>query len=64
MASLYIYMNGYEVGEYIHHASGLNELIYSDLWIVRSEVAMPLSLSLPLTEKKHKGEKVYNYFED
>ena len=63
MASLFIYMNGYEVGEYIQHRSGAQEFIYSDSWLER-RAAMPLSLSLPLTEKIHKGDRVYNYFDN
>jgi serine/threonine-protein kinase HipA len=64
MASLFVYMNDYEVGEYIQHKSGAQEFIYSDAWIEHAALAVPLSLSLPLTEKKHKGDKVYNYFEN
>lgn len=64
MASLFVYMNGYEVGEYIQHKSGAQEFIYSDSWLDHGSRATPLSLSLPLTEKKHKGENVYNYFEN
>ncbi len=62
MASLFVYMNGYEVGEYIQHKSGMQEFIYSDSWLEHKDLAIPLSLSLPLTEKKHKGDNVYNYF--
>jgi len=64
MTSLFVYMNGYEVGEYIHYRSGAEEFIYSDAWLQRGSVAVPLSLSLPLTDKKHKGDRVYNYFEN
>ena len=64
MASLFVYMNGYEVGEYIQHKSGAQEFIYSDSWIEREGLAVPLSLSLPLTDKSHKGDCVYNYFEN
>ncbi|MBL1141598.1 MAG: type II toxin-antitoxin system HipA family toxin [Proteobacteria bacterium] len=64
MASLYVYMNGYEVGEYIQHKSGAQEFIYSDSWLDHGDIAIPLSLSIPLTEKKHKGDTVYNYFEN
>lgn len=64
MASLFVYMNGYEVGEYIQYKSGAQEFIYSDAWLAHGEIAIPLSLSLPLTEKKHKGDVVYNYFEN
>jgi len=32
MASLFVYMNGYEVGEYIQHRGGAQEFIYSDSW--------------------------------
>lgn len=64
MASLFVYMNGYEVGEYIQHKSGAQEFIYSDSWLEHNELAVPISLSLPLTDKKHKGDSVYNYFEN
>jgi len=64
MASLFVYMNGYEVGEYIQHRGGMHEFIYSDSWLDRTSSAIPLSLSLPLTDKKHKGDCVYNYFDN
>jgi len=63
MASLFIYMNGYEVGEYIQHRSGAQEFIYYDGWL-NNRSAVPLSLSLPLTDKSHKGDNVYNYFDN
>lgn len=63
MASLYIYMNGYEVGEYIQRSSGAQEFNYFDSWLERRD-AIPLSLSLPLTDKSHRGEIVYNYFDN
>jgi len=63
MASLFIYMNGYEVGEYIQRRSGAQEFVYSDAWVERRG-ATPLSLSLPITDKSHKGDKVYNYFDN
>lgn len=63
MASLFVYMNGYEVGEYIQRRSGAQEFIYSDSWLERKG-AIPLSLSLPLTDKAHKGDIVYNYFDN
>lgn len=63
MASLFIYMNGYEVGEYIQHRSGAQEFIYCDDWL-KNKSAVPLSLSLPLTDKVHKGDNVYNYFDN
>ena len=64
MTTLYVYMNGFEVGEYIQYRSGVQEFIYSESWLEHGERAVPLSLSLPLTNKKHKGEVVYNYFEN
>lgn len=63
MASLFVYMNGYEVGEYIQRRGGEQEFIYSDSWLDRG-AAIPVSLSLPLTDKKHKGDRVYNYFDN
>lgn len=63
MPSLFVYMNGYEVGEYIQRRSGAQEFVYSDSWAER-KAAIPLSLSLPITDKSHKGDKVYNYFDN
>lgn len=63
MASLFVTMNGIEVGEYINRSSGAQEFIYSDSWLKQS-AAIPLSLSLPLTDKKHKGDVVHNYFDN
>lgn len=63
MAALFVYMNGYEVGEYIQHRSGAQEFVYCDSWLQRP-AAVPLSLSLPLTSKTHKGDRVYNYFDN
>jgi len=63
MASLFVYMNGYAVGEYIQRRSGAQEFIYNDDWL-EHRAAMPLSLSLPLTDKTHKGDSVYNYFDN
>jgi len=51
MASLLIYMNGYEVGEYIQHRSSAQEFIYNDSWL-ELRGALPLSLSLPLCQRK------------
>jgi serine/threonine-protein kinase HipA len=56
-------MNGYEVGEYIQRRSGTQEFIYSDSWL-EQRAAIPISLSLPLTDKTHKGDVVYNYFDN
>ena len=63
MASLFVYMNGYEIGEYTQEKSGAQHFIYSDSWL-KLQAAIPLSLSLPLTEKKHSGNSVYNYFDN
>lgn len=63
MTSLFIYMNGYEVGEYVRRRSGAYELIYNDSWLGFRQ-AVPLSLSLPITDKTHKGDVVYNYFDN
>lgn len=56
-------MNGYEVGEYIKHRSGAQEFTYSDSWFGRKE-AIPLSMSPPMTDKTHKGDVVYNCFDN
>ncbi len=63
MASLFVYMNGYEVGEYTQEKNGAQHFVYSDSWLAQN-AAVPLSLSLPLTDKTHKGDRVYNYFDN
>lgn len=63
MASLFVYMNGYEVGEYTQEKNGAQHFIYSDSWLAQKG-SVPLSLSLPLTDKTHKGDRVYNYFDN
>lgn len=63
MATLYVFMNGHEVGEYIQHRSGAQEFVYSESW-QNSGYATPISLSMPLTEIKHKGEVAYNFFDN
>jgi serine/threonine-protein kinase HipA len=56
-------MNGYEVGEYIQRRSGAQEFNYFETWL-ENENAIPMSLSLPLTDRSHKGDVVYNYFDN
>jgi serine/threonine-protein kinase HipA len=63
MATLYVYMNGNEVGEYVKSRSGAQEFIYADSWM-ENENAIPISLSLPLTEQIHRGDVVINYFDN
>lgn len=63
MPKLYIYMNGYEVGEYIQSGSGAQEFSYFDTWLERSN-AIPISISMPLTDRNHKGPVVYNFFDN
>lgn len=63
MASLFVFMNGHEVGEYIQHRNGAQEFVYSDSW-QKAEYAIPISLSMPLTETKHKGDAAYNFFDN
>ncbi len=63
MSSLFVYMNGHEVGEYIRQKSGAEEFHYSENWLARPR-PIPLSRSLPLTEKIHKGNVVINYFDN
>ena len=63
MATLYVYMNGREVGEYTQARSGEQVFSYADSWLGNSS-AIPVSLSLPLTEKNHKGATVINYFDN
>ena len=63
MATLYVYMNGRAVGEYTQAKDGAEEFVYSDAWLDNRN-AIPVSLSLPLTDKRHRGETVFNYFDN
>jgi len=63
MADLFVFMNGHDVGRYIQHRSGAQEFVYNNLW-QNAEYAIPISLSMPLTETKHKGDVVYNFFDN
>ena len=62
-SSLTVYMNGHEVAEYIRHSGGAQELVYAESWL-GLKGALPLSLSLPLADRRHKGDAVYNYFDN
>lgn len=62
-AELYIFMNGQKVGRLLRNAAGRLELTYAEEWL-RSEARRPLSLSLPLSNPRHAGEAVENFFEN
>lgn len=62
--TLYAWMNGEYVGEWINRAGGPQEFIYAEEWLV-SRSSRPLSLSMPLTETAaYKGQLVERYFEN
>lgn len=61
MNELYIYLNGIHVGMLSRERSEQYVLKYDAEWLGRTN-ARPISLSLPLTEKPIKGERVFNFF--
>lgn len=63
MRQLTLSLNGLSVGVLAKEPSGGLSFTYDEQWTNRSG-ARPISLSLPLTEKRYQGEKVYNYFEN
>ncbi|KTC65162.1 HipA protein, DNA binding regulator (plasmid) [Legionella adelaidensis] len=62
-SELYVYMNGLEVGRLRRESLGQLIFQYNDDWL-NSEIARPISLSMPLTEVPYKGYVVECYFEN
>lgn len=62
-AEMFIYMNGQKVGRLRQNAAGKLEMTYAEEWL-GSEARRPLSLSLPLSSRKHSGEVVENFFDN
>jgi serine/threonine-protein kinase HipA len=62
-AEMFIFMNGQKVGTLIQNATGKLEMTYAEEWL-GSEARRPLSLSLPLSSRKHSGEVVENFFDN
>lgn len=60
---LQVAMNGELVGQWFKSRDGHTEFHYDDNWLVSPRRRM-LSLSLPLTQKVHRGAKVYNFFDN
>lgn len=60
---LYVYMNGLHVGVLTWTNAANLIFIYDQSWL-KSEVARPISLSMPLTEVPYKGQIVENFFDN
>ncbi len=63
MRKLYILMNNELAGELLQDSSGCLSFIYSTEWM-QKPYTRPISLSLPLLNKKFNGETVYNFFDN
>lgn len=63
MARLTIAMNGIEVGHLTLERSGAMTFQYRRDWIAQPG-ARAISLSLPLSSRPYKGERVYNFFDN
>lgn len=61
--TLRIYMNNAPVGKLKKLSNGALNFVYDQEWI-NSPSSIPLSLSLPLTQKKYSGDVVINYFDN
>jgi serine/threonine-protein kinase HipA len=62
-ATLNIFMNGLPVGILKRTSSNMLELIYDDQWL-ESDMHRPISLSLSLFSKKHRGDTVRYFFDN
>jgi len=60
---LVVALNGIEVGMLERHRSGAMDFQYRSDWLARSG-ARPISLSLPLSEQRYRGDRVYNFFDN
>lgn len=60
---LYVYMNGYRVGELCLYAGGGLTFAYARDWLV-TRGARPVSLSLCLRKEPYRGDEVYNFFDN
>lgn len=60
--SLIIRMKGSLLGTVEQDAAGLIHLHYDSSWLARPD-ALPLSLSLPLSQSHHVGDIVRNYLQ-
>jgi len=62
-ATLNIFMNGLPVGKLERASSNMLELVYDDQWL-ESDMRRPISLSLSLFSKKHRGDTVRYFFDN
>ncbi len=60
---LHVAMNGELIGQWFKSRDGHTEFHYEDSWLDSPRRRM-LSLSLPLTQKVHRGAVVYNFFDN
>jgi serine/threonine-protein kinase HipA len=60
--SLFVGINGQHVGVF-ERSGGTHAFTYSDEWL-SSEIAHPISLSMPLTKNRHTGDLVRYYFDN
>lgn len=60
---LYVYMNSKLVGELERASTGQLTFTYDEQWLSQAN-ALPISLSMPLTEVPYKGSVVENYFDN
>jgi len=60
--NLFVGINGQHVG-FLERRGGSHAFIYDDDWLV-GEYAHPISLSMPLTKKRHTGDLVRFYFDN
>ena len=61
MASLEVYMNGYQVGTFTKTTSGAHQFQYDESW-VKLPGSRPISLSMPLRQQGYRGDEAYNFF--
>lgn len=60
---LTVAMNGETVGEWLKYSDGRIEFQYAETWLAFPR-SRAISLSLPLSQTPHKGDVVYNFFDN
>ena len=63
-SKLYVYLNERRIGAFARNSFNVLSFMYEEEWLSDSENAMPLSLSLPLSQGKYSGDVVYNFLEN
>lgn len=61
---LYVSLNEHRVGVFERNSFNILSFTYHEEWLSNKENSVPLSLSLPLSQREYSGDVVYNFLEN